>query len=402
MRDNLSIEKNIDALIAFNSDMLIELKRDICQLEEDTVAGIKRFPKENADIIFAKEVRVYGAIYSLIKANYTKGCECESLEELYKEGMEIVPLISDKMGYIDFIQFFSLGVLLGIPKDDMQGLVNAIDKQEINDILLDYIVKSYGLKRLINSDKYDFGAPYNILTDVVSVSHYDKVKACSLLKEYIETKWLDGHAKFGWKTLHTKAGYVGLWSFEAGAVAKILGLDDSELKNSNHYPYDLVHYKDDCRFINVSTNNVGDNATEDVNIKGIPNCPTLEKIIPGRFHEGVDCIITDYKTLSDNEMWTKHNLSDIWFTADEYVEEKSSRELLGFIIVNYLVDEGYILQLDYKDNPNDYIADMESYWAEDVKVISFDLDNDQLYLAKVPCNVDLQNIYEVDAKDYMK
>jgi len=31
--------------------------------------------------------------------------------------------------------------------------------------------------------------------------------------------------------------------FEAAALAKILGLDDSALKDNNHYPYDLAHYK---------------------------------------------------------------------------------------------------------------------------------------------------------------
>lgn len=37
--------------------------------------------------------------------------------------------------------------------------------------------------------------------------------------------------------------YYGYWSFEAGAIAKILNLDDSRLKDVPYYPYDLVHYK---------------------------------------------------------------------------------------------------------------------------------------------------------------
>ena len=38
--------------------------------------------------------------------------------------------------------------------------------------------------------------------------------------------------------------YYGYWSFEAGAIAKILNLNDSSLKNESYYPYDLVHYKE--------------------------------------------------------------------------------------------------------------------------------------------------------------
>jgi len=43
-------------------------------------------------------------------------------------------------------------------------------------------------------------------------------------------------------------GYYGFWSFDTAALAKILGLDDSALKNNNHYPYDLAHYKNGMTF----------------------------------------------------------------------------------------------------------------------------------------------------------
>ena len=41
--------------------------------------------------------------------------------------------------------------------------------------------------------------------------------------------------------------YYGYWSFEAGAVAKILRLNDSKLKGVPYYPYDLVHYREQKR-----------------------------------------------------------------------------------------------------------------------------------------------------------
>ncbi|WP_373843810.1 PoNe immunity protein domain-containing protein, partial [Bacteroides heparinolyticus] len=36
----------------------------------------------------------------------------------------------------------------------------------------------------------------------------------------------------------------GYWSFESGALVKILGLDDSDWQDLSYYPYDMVHYKD--------------------------------------------------------------------------------------------------------------------------------------------------------------
>lgn len=402
MRDCLNNEVNLRFYIDYYAKNNLSANNSIKQLEEDIRNGVKRFPNENVDIIYSKRKHIFNNTYSLINAHYSFGEDCSVLEKLYYDELVAYTYVSHDIGYIHLVQFLSLGVLLEIPKDKMQAMVDEMDAININDRLIDFIIDSYGLKRAMISDGYMFGNPYPFLMDVISTAYKDKEKASVLLVEYIENKWMDGHAKCGWKKFHKEAGYVGLWSFEAGAVAKILGLDDSELKNSNHYPYDLVHYKDDCQFDKVSTNSVADSASKVVFVKGISNCPNLEAIIPERFHEGVERIIVDYKTLSDNEMWSKHNLSNIWFTVDEYVEEKSSRELLGFIIVNYLVDEGYILQLDYKENPDDYIEDMESYWVGDVKVISFDLDNDQLYLAKVPCNADFQNIYEVAVKGYRK
>ena len=34
--------------------------------------------------------------------------------------------------------------------------------------------------------------------------------------------------------------YVGYWSFEAGAICKIMGLNPEDFKGENYFPYDLV------------------------------------------------------------------------------------------------------------------------------------------------------------------
>ena len=70
----------------------------------------------------------------------------------------------------------------------------------------------------------------------------DKEKASVLLKAYVD-KWIQGHIGYGWKTAHKEPGYVGLWSFESAAIAKIFDLDNKALEKDNHYPYDLAHYK---------------------------------------------------------------------------------------------------------------------------------------------------------------
>ena len=38
----------------------------------------------------------------------------------------------------------------------------------------------------------------------------------------------------------------GYWSFESGALVKILGLDDSSLKEVQYYPYDMLITQDNA------------------------------------------------------------------------------------------------------------------------------------------------------------
>ena len=65
------------------------------------------------------------------------------------------------------------------------------------------------------------------------------------VKEKVMEKWYEIHRECAWYDSHksSKNVYYGYWSFEAGAIAKILNLDDSSLKDVPYYPYDLVRYK---------------------------------------------------------------------------------------------------------------------------------------------------------------
>lgn len=62
----------------------------------------------------------------------------------------------------------------------------------------------------------------------------------------MDNQWFKGHYDYGWKNTHKEPGCVGFWGFETAALVKILKLDDSVIKENNHYPYDLAHYKIKC------------------------------------------------------------------------------------------------------------------------------------------------------------
>ena len=132
------------------------------------------------------------------------------------------------------------------------------------------------------------------------------------------------------------------------------------------------------------------------NIKvGIELNHDLEKLVPIKYHELVNQIIYDYEKISDEEMYEKYNLEEVWFSFEAYTREKT-KGVLGFIIVCILVDKGFILQLDWKEDFEEYREHIENYFEnEDTKIISFEIDNDQQYYARVPLECDVKSIYEI-------
>lgn len=272
-----------------------------------------------------------------------------------------------------------------------------LDKTKVDDILLDCLVNAYGIKRNFLSSKYEKEIPYREAVEIIELANADKMKATYKLEEYVQKKWLKGHSDFGWTKAHKEAGYYGLWSFEAAAIAKIFNLDDSELKDDNHYPYDLAHYKSDMTF-NKEIYFSNEEVLGDIQIdKFIPENPELEKIIPDKFRDEINKLLVDFSSLEDKDCYEKYKLAELWHTIDDYRSYKIDKSITGEIVINHLVSWGYILQLDYKEDIEDYVDDMKNYWkGKGVKLVRFQLDNDQNYYAKVPVSCKLKNVYEVN------
>ncbi len=64
-----------------------------------------------------------------------------------------------------------------------------------------------------------------------------------LLKKYLISEWYTEDCGCYGAHESKQNIYYGYWSFEAGAIAKILNIDDNSIKNISYYPYDLVHYR---------------------------------------------------------------------------------------------------------------------------------------------------------------
>lgn len=70
----------------------------------------------------------------------------------------------------------------------------------------------------------------------------DEVTAAKLVYDYVEKQWLPNHEEAFELTNHEKPSFIGYWAYEAAAVARVAGIDDSSLNGHRYYPYDLAHH----------------------------------------------------------------------------------------------------------------------------------------------------------------
>ncbi|OOM07376.1 PoNi-like cognate immunity protein [Clostridium saccharobutylicum] len=408
MRDNLCMEKESREGIEYNEEFIDENREDIKNLKEDIKNNIQRSPKDNKSIIEARHLRNYIYIMENIRAKYSIGQNINTLEEDFINSISDLENIGNReVGYLNLLWMISLGILLETDKENIIRLSKLVDKENIEDAVIDYLLCASDIGWNKVRGVYDKENPYSKTKEIIELAEKDKSEASKRMQKYMEKEWFKGHYDYGWKNAHKEPGYVGFWSFETAALAKILGIDDASLKENNHYPYDLAHYKDTMKFKQISISKFkyeDESKNEDVFNKRIENNYKLEKIIPIKWHSFINELIHDYQELPNSRFYEKYKkiigLDQIWFLFDEYQKENQGRNLLGSLIVFAMTREGYILQLDYKEDLEDYYSNIKNYWNNsETKLIRFVLDNDQNYYALVPKDADVEKMYEVDIVD---
>lgn len=183
---------------------------------------------------------------NLLLAKYSSGYAVKELIEDYKESIKWFEFAYNSTSfYVQILWMISLGIMLDIEQEEFIKLMALVKKDNPGDYLIDFLLAARGGWEQRNK-KFKFPVPYKSLEEVIIFANEGrKTEATERLRTYLEKEWYAGHSDTGWydnhkSKNHTHAGY---WSFESGAVVKILELDDSSLKEVQYYPYDMVHWK---------------------------------------------------------------------------------------------------------------------------------------------------------------
>ncbi|HDR6312243.1 TPA: DUF1911 domain-containing protein [Bacillus cereus] len=407
MRDHLCIEEKCKRRIEYHKEFIEENREEIKSLEEDEKNGIQRYPNDNKSIILENYLSNFIHEMNDIRAMYSLGEDISKMEVYFYNAIDDLEHTgTSKVGYIYMLWIISLGILLETDKKNIERLKKIVDKKNVNDAVIDFLLYASDIGYTKVTNRYYKENPYAKTREIIELAQTDKKEASKRLQTYMEKEWFKGHYDYEWKNAHKEPGYVGYWSFETAAIVKILGLDDTSLKDNNHYPYDLAHYKNEMKFKHIDLSEYHyEDETEEIEdiVEGIENNPALENMIPPKWHSLVNELIHDYENMDDSSFYEKYKktigIGQVWFLPQEYEEENEQKNLIGSLIVFALTVRDYILQLDYKEDLEDYIDNLKNFWnGSETKLIQFMLENDQDYYAWVPKEVNILNIYEVKIK----
>ncbi|WMY92292.1 PoNi-like cognate immunity protein [Snodgrassella communis] len=246
LRDKLNSLEGYQEIIDKTKSYTEEFKEKIRNLIEDEKKGIQKHPKPNNEIIEAVYEDIFIYQSDILIAKYSMGQPISSIMEEYKITVSYMEKGWDAIsGYISMVRMLSIGIMLEAEPDIFEKLKSLVERDHLNDYLVDFLLQN-STQWSKQTAKFEFPRPYKATQDIISLAQTDKTAALERLKKYLQKEWYRGHSDTGWHDDHKSKWniHTGYWSFESGALVKILGLDDSTLKDQPYYPYDMVHWKE--------------------------------------------------------------------------------------------------------------------------------------------------------------
>ena len=227
--------------------------RDKLFTEEQYLSQLKLYDE---DILYYEQLHRsgkhigYDSLFNFrlrsLLVQFSVGQDIEDLKGNYMEIVRIMPRFWTENGfYIEMLWILSIGIMLDYDDNVMQELVRLIKDNNVKDYIYDTLIRYRFPDWVQLTNTVLYPSPYQAVVDVVELAKQSKDDAVKRLGRYLKKEWYRGHSDLSWYNDHKYGiNHDGYWSFESGALVKVLGLDDSVLKEQPYYPYDMVHWAD--------------------------------------------------------------------------------------------------------------------------------------------------------------
>lgn len=235
MRDTLNTENNYHELILKKEGFI---KEDIAEYLDNQDWDVERVRDQFSTICMYS--------YQILISKYSLGLKVSDIQNDYKKTVSFMEKGWESVsGYVEMVWMLSIGIMLNVEDEEFSKLTELVRRDQLDDYLINFLIAAKKPDWELHSKNFRFPKPYKALEEVIELSASTSGKAVERLKKYLQKEWYPGHKDSGWHDDHkSKWGvHFGYWSFESGALVKLLGLDDTEIKDMNYYPYDMVHYK---------------------------------------------------------------------------------------------------------------------------------------------------------------
>lgn len=206
-------------------------------------------PEVDTSIVF------YGfnlRMVELITASYSKGSPIPEIKEDCVALMETVSRIwvrdidytdGGDTNFHELTKSLCLGLLGEVPESYFQELSVVMQERGFSDFVIDYFTNAgyskhpIGEKLLVDNNK-----SVNFLAKIIREE--DKIEAAKKLHIYLDNYYYTkGNLayEYGMHTFDDGRCFYGYWCWEAAALVKIKGLDDTAFRKHKYYPADFLH-----------------------------------------------------------------------------------------------------------------------------------------------------------------
>lgn len=224
MRDHLKSERYFKKFIKEDSKRV--------QWFEEKLAG----GEVQSERIFPVRAQVHDLKLGILTARYSRG---EPLSHLRKDFLELLKEWEEVLEpdyYNKNLKMIALAVLFQADHDALTKIQTMLSGAGVKDWLYDFLLCSSLGEEMKEETALLFPDSFRLLKEMAYSA--DRTE---LLEKYLAGWYSEDCGCY--KAHESRENiYYGYWSFEAGAMARLLLPDDAALRETAYYPYDLVHY----------------------------------------------------------------------------------------------------------------------------------------------------------------
>jgi len=181
----------------------------------------------------------------LIRCRYSLGYSLSELRGDLEESIQLFEgcsidnedFFSSYSGYDSLLSLISIAVLLDMDEQIFIRILKHWQRYKIEDKLIEYLI-SFKIPNNEISSAVLLPKTFELL--ISAIEDESEKGVLVKLQQYLN-EWYKNSRSCSWNNTHTTNQYSGYWCFEAAAIAKIKGIDLSDTKFGEYFPYSFFN-----------------------------------------------------------------------------------------------------------------------------------------------------------------